>query len=85
MSEADFGKRDDKGHYRPAKRVGYPPVFVWPVQPLRALRWVFALPGYVLPWNLFYVAVGLLAWFVLSPPLEAYASPDPLGERSVKV
>lgn len=78
MSEADFGKRDDKGHYRPAKRVGYPPVFVWPVQPLRALRWVFALPGYFLPWNLFYVAVGLLAWFALSPPLEDYASPDPL-------
>ena len=85
MSETDFGKRDDRGHYRPAKRVGYPPVFVWPAQPLRALRWVVALPGYFLPWNLFYVAVGLLAWFVLSPPLEAYASPDPLGERSVKV
>jgi hypothetical protein len=25
------------------------------------------------PWNLFYVLVGLLSWFYFSPPLEAYA------------
>ena len=67
MSEADFGKRDDKGTTgRPSGWATRP---VWPVQPLRALRWVFALPGYFLPWNLFYVAVGLLAWFMLSLPL----------------
>ena len=77
MGETDYGQRDDKGHYIPKKRVGYPPVFVWPLKPIAALKWVFAIPGYFVPWNLFYVGVGLLAWFIFSPPLEAYASPDP--------
>ena len=78
MTESDFGTRDEKGHYSPNKRVGYPPVFVWPPKPLSAFRWVFALPGYFLPWNIFYVVVGLAAWFWLSPPLEAYATPNPV-------
>ena len=75
--EQNHGNRDARGHYRPNKRVGYPPVFVWPIKPFLALRWVFGLPGYFLPWNLFYVSVGLLAWYVLSPPLEAYGSLNP--------
>lgn len=78
MSEANHGSRDERGHYRPNKRIGYPPVFVWPPRPLPALKWMFALPGYFVPWNLFYVAVGVLAWFLLSPPLEAYATPNPV-------
>lgn len=78
MTESDFGTRDEKGHYSPNKRVGYPPVFVWPPKPISAFRWVFALPGYFLPWNIFYVVVGLAAWFWLSPPLEAYATPNPV-------
>jgi len=76
MSESDYGSRDERGHYSPNKRVGYPPVFVWPFQPLRALKWVFALPGYLMPWNLFYVGVGLLSWYFLSPPFEAYGTPN---------
>ena len=78
MTETEFGTRDDRGHYVPNKRVGYPPVFIWPVKPWAAFRWVFSVPGYFLPWNMFYVGVGLVAWFWLSPPLEAYASPSPV-------
>ena len=55
------------------ERVSYPPVFVWPLKPIGALKWVFYIPGYFVPWNLFYVLVGLLSWFYFSPPLEAYA------------
>tara|TARA_Y100000589_G_scaffold329788_1_gene377502 strand:+ start:1447 stop:2091 length:645 start_codon:yes stop_codon:yes gene_type:complete len=73
MKEKNFGHRSDKGSYIPKKRVSYPPVFVWPLEPIKALKWVFSIPGYFLPWNLFYVGIGLISWFALSPPLEDYA------------
>ena len=71
--ELEYGSRDRRGHYRPNKKVGYPPVFIWPAQPIKALKWIISIPGYFLPWNLFYVLVGLISWFFISPPLEAYA------------
>ena len=72
MKEKYFGERDRKGHY-PKKRVSYPPIFIWPLAPIQALKWIFSVPGYFLPWNLFYVGIGLVSWFILSPPLEDYA------------
>lgn len=74
MEEEKFGDRSNKGNYIPKKRVSYPPVFIWPLAPVRALKWVFSMPGYFLPWNLFYVGIGLISWFALSPPLEDYAN-----------
>jgi sterol desaturase/sphingolipid hydroxylase (fatty acid hydroxylase superfamily) len=47
--------------------VAYPEVFVWPVRPLAILRWLFAYPGYILPWNLFYAAVAVGVWLYLTP------------------
>ena len=73
MAESNYGHRDKKGHYKPDERISYPAVFVWPLKPIGALKWVFSIPGYFVPWNLFYVLVGLLSWFYFSPPLEAYA------------
>ena len=54
MEEKIFGDRNDKGNYIPKKRVSYPPIFVWPLAPIRALKWIFSIPGYFLPWNLFF-------------------------------
>ena len=76
MIESKFGHRDAKGNYKPDKRVGYPPVFVWPVQPLALVKWLVAIPGYFLPWNTLYVTIGLITWFFLSPPLSSYSHPS---------
>jgi sterol desaturase/sphingolipid hydroxylase (fatty acid hydroxylase superfamily) len=73
MKEKYFGERDRKGHYIPKKRVSYPPIFIWPLAPIQALKWIFSVPGYFLPWNLFYVGIGLVSWFIFSPPVENYA------------
>ena len=75
MSDSEYGAIDNKGHYRPKKRVAYPPIFIWPLKPLAAVKWILSIPGYFLPWNTFYVIIGLLSWFYFSPPLEAYANP----------
>lgn len=76
MDDLKFGTRDARGHYSPNKVITYPPVFVWPLQPLAALRWVFAWPGYFLLWNAVYLIVGTIVWFCLSPPLDQMANPS---------
>ena len=73
MNESRYGNRDDRNHYRPFKRVDYPPLFVWPLQPIKGLRWIFSIPGYFFPWNMIYVIIGVSAWYLLSPPLENFS------------
>ena len=76
MSDLDYGSKDSKGNYNPKKRIGYPPIFVWPLQALSALKWFISIPGYFLPWNTLYVSIGLMSWFYLSPPLVDFANPS---------
>jgi sterol desaturase/sphingolipid hydroxylase (fatty acid hydroxylase superfamily) len=67
MDDALYGQRDRRGHWKPFNLVQYPPVFVWPVQPLGIVRWLFGYPSYVLPWNAFYAAVAVGVWLYLTP------------------
>jgi sterol desaturase/sphingolipid hydroxylase (fatty acid hydroxylase superfamily) len=66
MDESLFGKRDKRGDWKPFKLIEYPPVFVWPTQGGKLLKWVFGCPGYILPYNLFYALVAIALWFLLS-------------------
>ena len=45
MDEARYGKRDKRGNWKPFKRVEYPPLFIWPAQPLAFLKWLFGYPA----------------------------------------
>lgn len=74
--DSDYGSRDKRGHWRPAEGVAYPPVFVWPPRPLAAIRYVFSLPGYLLPFNLFYFAVALAIWAWVGPVQDWLQAPD---------
>jgi sterol desaturase/sphingolipid hydroxylase (fatty acid hydroxylase superfamily) len=60
----------------PAEGVGYPLVFVWPPRPLDAIRYVFTLPGYLLPFNLFYFTVALTIWVWVEPVQDWLRSPN---------
>lgn len=51
---------------RKANVIKLPPIYGWPLKPVKVLRWLFVYDGYLLPWNLFYVAVATLVWFYLS-------------------
>jgi sterol desaturase/sphingolipid hydroxylase (fatty acid hydroxylase superfamily) len=74
MDDALYGTRDKRGSWKPTKLIEYPPVFVWPAQPLGFLKWMFGYPGYILPWNLFYAVLAAVVWIYFSPPLEAMKS-----------
>lgn len=41
---------------------------------LAFFKWLFGYPGSILPWNLFYAAVGVVSWLYLTPPLDAMRS-----------
>jgi sterol desaturase/sphingolipid hydroxylase (fatty acid hydroxylase superfamily) len=71
MDESLYGKRDKRGDWKPFKLIEYPPVFVWPPQSVKLLQWFFGFPGYILPYNLFYVSVALALWFLLESSLGA--------------
>ncbi|MGY3591834.1 sterol desaturase/sphingolipid hydroxylase (fatty acid hydroxylase superfamily) [Bradyrhizobium sp. USDA 4341] len=70
MDETLYGARDKRGNWTPNKRPKRAPVFVWPVQPTQFLRWLFGCPGYLVPWQAFFLAISLLAWTYLTPSLE---------------
>jgi sterol desaturase/sphingolipid hydroxylase (fatty acid hydroxylase superfamily) len=70
MDDALYGSRDKRGDWKPSKLIAYPPVFVWPAQPLAFAKWMFGYPGYILPWNLVYGAVSVVLWLYLTPSME---------------
>lgn len=59
------------GGWAPPGGVAMVPLFAWPPKPLATLRWFFGLPGYLFPWNVFYLATALVAWLYLMPDLSA--------------
>ena len=79
MDDALFGKRNKRGDWAPNKVLAYPPVFVWPVQPLGFLKWLFGPGGYILSWNLFYAVVGVLLWGMRDTALS-YATTEGTAE-----
>jgi len=63
-------RRNSKGEWRPPYPAKYAPIFVWPPRPRDLLKWVLSYPGFLWPWNSVYLAVTLITWFFLQPPLK---------------
>lgn len=72
MDEMNFGSRDARGNWSPKKPIDYGPAFAWPPKPGAVLKWFFAFPGYLLPWNLLYAIVAIGIWYFLTPPLAHF-------------
>jgi len=70
MDDAAYGTRDKRGFWSPNKRIANAPIFYFPPQPAAILKWLFGVPGYLMPWNLFLFAVTLGVWFFLTPSVE---------------
>ena len=72
MDEMNFGSRDARGNWSPKKPIDYGPAFAWPPKPGAVLKWFFAFPGYLLPWNLLYAIAAICIWYFLTPPLAHF-------------
>ena len=67
MDDLQFGTRNKKGDFAPKDALQTAPLFVFPPQPLKFLKW---LPSYLFPWNLLFMALAALFWFYLTPNTE---------------
>jgi sterol desaturase/sphingolipid hydroxylase (fatty acid hydroxylase superfamily) len=77
LDESVYGRRAANGEWTPTRRASYGPLFDRPTKPLAIVRWFFAPPGYLLPWNAFYALVAVLVW--------RFATPSPASMRSLSV
>jgi len=68
MAQENFGIRDRSGEWRPGL-VQTAPLFVWPPRPIQFLKWLFGYEGYLLPWQVTYVAIAVVTWLFLTPDL----------------
>ena len=59
MDDLKYGTRNKRGDWSPSKPAGTAPLFVFPPQPLKFLKW---LPNYFLPYNVLF-ALSAVAWW----------------------
>lgn len=64
---------ESQWNYRPAVPISVSPVFSWPPEPLRVLRWV-AERWFAVAENSILVIVACVSWFWFQPPLEETAT-----------
>ena len=67
MNETLYGTRNARGEWTPTRRASFGPLFEWPTKPGRILRWFFGVPGYLLPWNVFYFGAAMAIYFFATP------------------
>ena len=70
IKDASVGVRDKRGFWRPNKKINYGPVLVWPFRLFAFLKWLFGYPGFIFPWNLFYICLAIFVWMYLTPSIE---------------
>jgi sterol desaturase/sphingolipid hydroxylase (fatty acid hydroxylase superfamily) len=64
MDDLQYGTRNKRGDFAPREALQIAPFLQVPLRPVKILQW---LPGYFLPWNLMFMALGALFWFFLTP------------------
>ena len=74
MDETRFGTRDKRGDWRPNEPLRVGPLLDVPWSAGRVLKW---LPGYFLPWNILFMALGAVLWFWLTPARETMQTFEP--------
>lgn len=72
MDDSRFGTRTARGEWTPDRRASYGPLFEWPPQPARLVRWL--VHGYLLPWNALYAAVAVVLYVAATPSSETMRS-----------
>jgi sterol desaturase/sphingolipid hydroxylase (fatty acid hydroxylase superfamily) len=74
---ADWGRYDEKGHWKPPEPCGYMPLFKRPWKPLEVLKFLFKWGGYLWPRHLLYGVLGVVTWRYLQADLATTATLAP--------
>ena len=66
--------RNAHGEWRPVQAIALAPINAWPPRVGATLKWLFGNPGYLWPYNTFWLGVALITWAFLTPDLGAMKS-----------
>lgn len=69
MSEVKSNPHNSRADWRPAGKIALAPINAWPPRLVETFKWMFGFPGYLWPYNLFWVAVSVVTWTYLTPDL----------------
>jgi sterol desaturase/sphingolipid hydroxylase (fatty acid hydroxylase superfamily) len=69
-TQQEYGFRTAKGEWRPPYPVTFSPLFDWPPNLGKVLKWLLGYGGYLLPWNAFYMLLATATWRWLQPALS---------------
>ena len=71
MDDLKYGTRNKRGDWAPTEPAATAPLFTFPPQPLKLLRW---LPHYFLPFNVLWAASAVAWWLWVIPDVETMRS-----------
>lgn len=74
MTDTTASGRNARGEWRPEDKIALAPINYWPPRPGTVLRWFLGFPGYLWPYNAFWLGVTLVTWTWLTPDLAAMKS-----------
>ena len=63
------------GDYQPDSTIATPPLYLWPPQPMAALKWLFF--GMLFPWGHLFIGLAFVSWYLLTPALATMAEFEP--------
>ncbi len=66
-----FGTTDEKGHWSPPYPCQYSPLFTWPWEPLKVIKYLFGFPGYLWPKLILYILLAIGTFFILEGDLSS--------------
>ena len=71
MARMMTDERSAAGEWRPQEPIKLAPINDWPPAPARLAKWAFGFPGFLWPYNAFWLAITLITWMWLTPELAA--------------
>jgi sterol desaturase/sphingolipid hydroxylase (fatty acid hydroxylase superfamily) len=66
--------RDSRGEWKPEELPKPGPLFRWPLNILKILKFLFLPGGYLLGWNGIFLGVGVISWLFLTPEMDRMAT-----------
>ncbi|MBG1233502.1 sterol desaturase family protein [Aestuariivirga litoralis] len=67
MDELAHGTRNKRGDWDPKNPADIAPIWHWPPQPIRVLKWI---PSYFLPYDILFIASAFIWWHFVLPDVE---------------
>ena len=69
----DLNGTNRSAGYRPADPIGLPPIFAWPMKPIRSVKWL--LSEFLFPWGFIFVGLAVVSWNWLTPEIGESGGP----------